>query len=164
MTHRLGFAGLALLALNIGGASPAQAAGPRPFQGRVVAAWDQVFAALPPSFGGIGLAHFEGGGPVTHMGKTAQSGSLSLGDPVGPGVFPGSGTVTITAVNGDSVTFDYVGLLDAGTGLGIGTFAFTGGTGRFAGATGRGTFYAEINLAQPANQAMTVTLDGTITY
>jgi hypothetical protein len=164
MARRLGFAGLALLALNIGGASTALAAGPRPFQGRVVAAWDNVYAALPPSFGGIGLARFEGGGPVTHMGKTAQVGSLSLGDPVGLGVFPGSGTVTITAANGDSVTFDYVGFLDAGTGQGVGTFAFTGGTGRFAGATGQGTFFAEIDLTQPANQAMTVILDGTIIY
>jgi hypothetical protein len=62
------------------------------------------------------------------------------------------------------VPFDYVGVLDAATGEGVGTFTFTGGTGRFAGVSGRGTFLAEIDLSLPSAQPMTVTLDGTIHY
>jgi hypothetical protein len=164
MIRRLRFVGLALFVSTMAGISPALAAGPCPFQGRVVAAGDHVDAALPPRYGGVGLDHLAGGGPVTHLGNTVQVGSLSLEDPVGPGVFPGSGTVTITTANGDPVTFDDVGFLNAGTGVGFGTMAFTGGTGRFAGATGQGTFDAELDLSQPTNQAMTVILDGTITY
>jgi hypothetical protein len=147
--------GLLLLAANPSPAGPP----PLPFQGRVTAVWDNIFLALvdPP-------ATFTGGGPVTHMGNTRQAGSLVLEAPIGPGVFPGYGSVTITAANGDKVMFDYVGVLDALTGEGVGTFTFTGGTGRFAGATGGGTFDAQIDVSKPANQPMTVVLDGKISY
>lgn len=74
----------------------------------------------------------------------------------------GYGSVTITAANGDSVRFDHVGVLNAATGEGTGMFSFTGGTGRFAGVTGEGTFDAHIDLSVPSEQPMTVTLDGII--
>lgn len=153
---------LRLLALALLLAAPGPAAGPgpgpRPFHGRVDATWDNVLLALaaPP-------AHFQGGGPVTHMGKTAQAGTLTLDyDP--SGVFPGVGSVTITAADGDTLTFDYSGLLDSTTGFGVGDFKFTGGTGRFRRARGTGTFHAVIDLSVPAGQAMAVVLDGTIEY
>jgi len=49
---------------------------------------------------------------------------------------------------------------------GAGTFAFDPGlsTGRFAGATGSGTFLAVIDLSQTAGPAMTVVLDGSVSY
>jgi hypothetical protein len=96
------------------------------------------------------------------MGNTLQSGALNLGAPVAPSSFPGSGSVTITAANGDQVTFDYEGFLNALTGEGTGTF--TGGTGRFAGATGGGTFEALIDLSLLANQTLRVTLEGEISH
>jgi len=77
---------------------------------------------------------------------------------------PGTGTVTITAANGDQVTFKFAGFLNPFTGQGAGPLEITGGTGRFAGASGTGTFYAVIDLSTPVNQRMTVLLDGTITY
>ena len=55
-------------------------------------------------------------------------------------------------------------MLFAATGEGIGTFTFSGGTGRFATATGEGNFYALIDLSISADQPMTVVLDGTISY
>lgn len=130
-----------------------------PFEGRVTATWDNIFDGLfaPP-------AHFVGGGPVTHMGKTTQFGTLVLGPPDVHGMAPGYGSVTIFAANGDSVRFNYVGILDAVTGEGTGTFAFTGGTGRFAHVSGEGTFDALIDLSVPDEQPMTVTLDGSIRY
>jgi hypothetical protein len=132
---------------------------PRPFHGDVTAEWDDIFNGLfaPP-------ANFVGGGPVTHMGMTTQTGTLFLGPPDGNGMAPGYGTVIIVAANGDSVTFDYEGELNALTGEGVGTFTFTAGTGRFAGVSGQGTFDAHIDLSQPANQPMTVTLDGKISF
>jgi len=131
----------------------------RPFKGSVSATWDNIFLGLvaPP-------ATFQGGGPVTHMGITAQAGDLVLEAPIGPGIFTGHGSVTITAANDDQLTFDYVGTLNAITGEGMGTFIFTGGTGRFTNATGSGTFYALIDLSLPTSQPMTVDLDGTIDY
>jgi hypothetical protein len=146
-----------LLLVFAGSQTPASA--PRPFQGRVTAAWDNIFLALvaPP-------AHFVGGGPVTHMGMTTQAGTLVLEAPISLGVFPGHGSVTITAANGDTVSFDYEGLLFANTGEGVGTFTFTGGTGRFAHASGSGTFDAHIDLSLPDHQPMTVVLDGKISF
>ena len=141
------------------GVSPAGDKQPRPFHGSVTAVWDDIFNGLfaPP-------ANFAGGGPVTHMGNTTQTGTLYLGPPDENLMFPGYGSVTIVAANGDQVTFDYEGELDGVTGEGTGTFTFTGGTGRFAGATGQGTFDAHIDLSLPTDQPMTVTLDGKISY
>jgi hypothetical protein len=132
---------------------------PLPFHGDVTATWDNIFNGLfaPP-------ANFVGGGPVTHMGNTTQSGTLTLEAPISPGMFPGFGSVTIVAANGDSVSFDYVGVLNAVTGEGTGTFTFTTGTGRFADVSGQGTFDALIDLSFPIAQPMTVTLDGNISY
>jgi hypothetical protein len=130
-----------------------------PFHGKVAATWDNIFNGLfaPP-------ANFGGGGPVTHMGNTTQFGTLFLGPPNANLMAPGYGSVTIVAANGDSVSFDYEGLLNAATGEGTGTFTFTGGTGRFANVTGQGTFDALIDLSLPSDQPMKVTLDGTISY
>ncbi len=139
--------------------SPAKAEGPRPFYGNVAATWDNIFNGLfaPP-------ATFTGTSQVTHMGHTLQQGTLVLGAPDENFVAPGSGFVTMTAANGDELTFYYEGLLYAATGEGIGTFTFTSGTGRFANATGGGTFYALIDTSLPENQPMTVVLDGQIDY
>jgi len=153
-----------LLALSFGlaiitAACPATAGKARPFKGHVTAVWDNVFAGLfaPP-------ANFLGGGPVTHMGNTFQTGTLFLLPPDENFVAPGFGSVTIIAANGDQLSFDYEGELHALTGEGIGTFTFAGGTGRFANVSGGGTFYALIDTSLPDNQPMTVELDGAISY
>jgi len=150
--------------LLISAPSFAEAKNLRPFKGRVVATWDNVFAALPPP-AGISLAKFIGTSQMTHMGNAAQSGTLTLTPNGHPFLIPGNGSVTITAANGDTVKFDYTGILNAANGEGTGTFNITGGTGRFAGATGGGTFFAAINFSSgPVNAPMTVVLDGQIDY
>jgi hypothetical protein len=155
----------ALVLVGATSAGSPVAVGAEPFKSRVTANWDNIFAALPPALGGLGQANFVGTSQTTHLGKAAQRGTLALQPPVvAPHIFPGSGSVTITGANGDQLTFSYTGNLDANTGVGQGNFTFTGGTGRFANATGGGTFYAQINLAQAAPQPMTVVLDGQIGY
>lgn len=156
MMGRVALFSLAML-LSVTGDVPAGEL--RPFKGRVTATWDNVLLGFTP-----GGATFEGAGQVTHMGKTEQEGTLFLGELGDDLTAPGYGSVTITAANGDQVSFDYVGILDAVTGEGIGTFEFTGGTGRFADATGSGTFYAVIDLSVPEGQPMSVELDGEIDY
>jgi hypothetical protein len=161
MIHRTGLLGLAL-SLCLGaatGVSLARGGHSLPFKGNVTTTWDNIFDALyvPP-------ANFVGGGPVTHLGNTTQTGTLTLEAPIAPGLFPGYGSVTIVAANGDAVSFDYTGILNAGTGEGTGSFAFTSGTRRFAHVSGQGTFDAFINLSLPSDQPMTVTLDGSISY
>lgn len=157
-SRRAAFCGIAILVINTVGVHCAVAQSPRPFGGRVVAQWDNVFNALNG-----GTARFVGTSQMRHMGRSAQAGSLSLGAPTVNG-FPGTGTVTITAASGDTVTFKYTGFLNPFTGEGAGPIEITGGTGRFAGATGTGTFYAVINLNTQVNQGMTVLLDGIIRY
>jgi hypothetical protein len=147
-----------LLTLGVGASSASAAE--LPFHGNVEATWDNVFDGFTPDG-----ATFEGGGPVTHMGKTTQTGILFLSPvPNADGLYPGYGSVTITAANGDTLSFDYEGLLNPLTGEGKGTFTFTGGTGRFANAAGGGTFDALIDLSLPEDQPMTVVLDGKINY
>jgi len=158
MVRRAALCGLAMLVINAVGALSASAQSPRPFGGRVVAKWDNVFSAVG------GTANFTGTSQMRHMGRSAQVGTLSLGAPTANGLFPGTGTVTITAANGDKVTFNYTGFLNPSTGVGSGPLEIVGGTGRFAGATGFGTFYAVIDVSAPANQGMTVLLDGVINY
>jgi hypothetical protein len=130
-----------------------------PFHAEGTATWDNILNGLfaPP-------ANFEGSGTATHLGNFTQSGTLFLGPPDANFVFPGFGSVTFVAANGDTVNFDYEGFLNGVTGEGTGTFTFTGGTGRFAGASGGGTFDALIDLSFATGQPMTVTLDGEISY
>src|SRR4051812_5555595 len=120
MSRRLSLVTFALLVWSVAAPAPSMAGGPKPFKGRVTAQWDNILNAIfaPP-------AHFEGGGPVTHMGNTTQAGTLIL-DFDGNPLIPGYGSVTITAANGDTVSFDFFGLLNSITGEGDGTFIFTG--------------------------------------
>jgi hypothetical protein len=147
---------LGLIVLALAAEAPAKES--RPFRGSGEAVWDNIFNALTAT------ANFRGIAQVTHLGRVQQQGTLVLEAPNANGLFPGHGSVTLTAANGDSLTFDYEGLLNPVTGEGNGTLTFTGGTGRFADATGNATFRARINLGLPANQPMTVELSGRLAY
>jgi hypothetical protein len=110
-----------------------------------------------------------GSGHAAHLGKVTQNPTIAL-TPTGPGTFTGAGTSTIVAANGDQLFGTFTETLTT-TGPHP-EFAFvitiTGGTGRFADASGRmtGTGSSVITSAVGATVTSRQTFDseGTITY
>jgi hypothetical protein len=90
-------------------------------------------------------------GTATHLGRWTQAGTISFTTTDDPNVLLASGEVTFTAANGDTLvsTFDAVltiSTTNPTTGIANGAFVFTGGTGRFDGASGTGDFVVMQNL------------------
>jgi hypothetical protein len=103
------------------------------------------FSAPPASCPGV-YSTFEGGGQESHTGRyTLQIETCTV--PAGGAVSSFSGTFTKTTANGDLIFGTHAGTATLTTPPGpsspVGVFAidgtitFTGGTGRFAGATGQ---------------------------
>lgn len=142
--------GAVLLALLTAGllAGPASAR-PTPLKGTFVQS-----GVIAPSAACQGLSNTTTGtGEATHLGKSLWSGTACLG--FGPqGIVVTNGKLTLTAANGDQLfsTFAASGALPAGDGSFHldGTFTVVGGTGRFAGATGGGTFTDDGGLGSPS--------------
>lgn len=76
-----------------------------------------------------------GSGVATHLGRVTGTGVV---------VQPGEARVTLEAANGDQVEL-VAHYMSDGSGGWAGTYEITGGTGRFADATGSGTLEAELN-------------------
>jgi hypothetical protein len=104
-----------------------------------------------------------GSGNATHLGMFTNTGEVSFTpDPSNPNILHPSGGGVFTAANGDKLNFVIVsGALDLTTGIGIGDFAFTGGTGRFANATGLTHGVVQQNVVTGAYE---LTLVGKIDY
>lgn len=112
----------------------AVAATERPFSanGRGVA------ALITDGAGHIVAADVTGSGTATHLGAFTNSGRIYFTpDPDNPNIVHPSGEASFTAADGDKL---FLVVEDASqditTGLATGHFRFTGGTGRFANATG----------------------------
>lgn len=97
-----------------------------------------------------------GTGTAEHMGKVTWSSTEVANfcvDPSNPTTAAVTGTMVITAANGDQVTQSYTTTVNADFGAGTltatGSYQVTGGTGRFAGATGGGTVNVSGSLAPP---------------
>jgi len=130
----------------------------------------------PFSFNGGGLAvpilnesgqpigiDVTGSGNGTHIGLFTTVGKVFFSpDPNDPTSIIPSGQATLTAANGDKLIFVVAdGSQSLVTGVGTGHFSFTGGTGRFANATGTISYVVEQNFL---TGAYTVTAVGTINY
>jgi hypothetical protein len=104
-----------------------------------------------------------GTGNGTHIGLFTTLGKVFFSpDPNDPTQIIPSGEATLTAANGDKLTFVVAdGTQSLITGVGTGHFSFTGGTGRFANATGLISYVVEQNFL---TGAYTVTAVGTIDY
>jgi hypothetical protein len=93
-------------------------------------------------------------GTATHLGAYTREEHLFLNP---DGTF--TGTIVFTAANGDELWVDFAGGFVSPT-TAVGTYAFTGGTGRFADATGTATFDADT----PDGVNVAVTFAGAIRY
>jgi len=104
-----------------------------------------------------------GSGNATHLGKFTNTGKVSFTpDASNPNILHPSGGGVFTAANGDKLNFVIIsGALDLTTGIGTGDFEFTGGTGRFANATGRTSGVIQQNVITGAYE---LTLVGNIDY
>ena len=101
-------------------------------------------------------AVFNGTGIASHLGRSTNVNHITVSGPGSPGSCPGGfaniNVETLTAANGDTLVL--TGPHDQGCPTrpnavhGTGHWIVTGGTGRFAGATGQGTFdgVADFNL------------------
>ena len=104
-----------------------------------------------------------GSGNGTHTGLFTTLGKVFFSpDPNDPTQIIPSGEATLTAANGDKLIFMVAdGSQSLITGIGTGHFRFTGGTGRFANATGLISYVVEQNFL---TGAYTVTAVGSIDY
>ena len=85
-----------------------------------------------------------GDGEATHLGKFTREESILL-NPVN---FTFTGTIVFTSADGSELYCDFVGGFTGPT-TAVGTYTFTGGTGRFEGASGEA--YFSIEQSDPAN-------------
>jgi hypothetical protein len=90
-------------------------------------------------------ALFTGTGIARHLGRSTNVNHITVSGPAScPGGFANINVETLTAANGDTLVL--TGDHDQGCPIGpnavhgTGDWTVTGGTGRFAGATGQGTF------------------------
>ena len=104
-----------------------------------------------------------GSGNATHLGVFTNTGKVMFTpDASNPNIVHPNGGGVFTAANGDKLNFIIIsGALDLTTGIGTGDFEFTGGTGRFANATGRTLGVIQQNIV---TGAYVLTLVGKIDY
>jgi hypothetical protein len=111
------------------------------------ASYSGTAAFTPATTSSPATALFRGTGIASHLGHSTNANHITvLSDPVTscPEGFANVNVETLTAANGD--TLELTGPHDVGCPTrpgvvhGTGDWTVTGGTGRFAGATGQGTF------------------------
>ena len=98
-----------------------------------------VIVATEDLGGGVDHHSIEGAGQSTLLGKFTRTKEMLFDW----NTLTFEGTLVFTAQNGDELHADFAGgPFDLNTGLASGTYTVTGGTGRFAGATGQAQFTA----------------------
>jgi hypothetical protein len=118
------------------------------------------------AFTGPTSAALQGSGTASHLGKSTMVGTVQV---VGPASSCSDGfaaqlMITLTAANGDQlflVVTDESCQVAPGMFEGTGTYEITGGTGRFADATGSGTFDGRGDFT---TGTFIQTFDGTISF
>ena len=104
-----------------------------------------------------------GSGNATHLGMFTNTGKVNFTpDTSNPNILHPDGGGVFTAANGDKLNFIIItGALYLTTGIGTGDFEFTGGTGRFANATGHTSTVIQQNVVTGAYE---MNLVGNIDY
>lgn len=144
---------LAAAALSILGLEQrASAASPVPFRGRA----DVVITGVedvPPATRKLTASAT---GQATHLGRFTRTESLTIN--LAAGTF--TGNLVFTAANGDLLKADFTGNFTSLAGdAAVGTYVFTGGTGRFQNASGQAAFQVTADGA-----GFDVTFNGSIQY
>ena len=151
---------LSLLMFSIIAAAPMSAANARPFKGT----WSgETISADPSNFPVVSIVA-EGDGQLTHLGRYTMTSphttDVSTGETIGDQLF--------TAANGDTLTAFCQGFPQFqpnGTVVGGLDCDITGGTGRFAGATGSYEFFRVASpLPDRPGFATEATITGNISY
>lgn len=144
------------LALALAVAGPVSAGGQTPFRGTLAGT-----ATITPLGGPMVAVRIEAGGTATYLGRF----TLEAPHTVNQATLTAVGTYLITAANGDTITADLAGtaqMIEPPNVIAITeTATVTGGTGRFAGATG------SIQVERVFNRATGVTtgtLEGWISF
>ena len=111
-----------------------------PFKGRLEGA-----ATVTPQTPPFLAVSLEGTGNATHLGRF----TVEIPHVVNAANMTSTGTYRFTAANGDTVTAGFTGQATATAGVlsVVETATITGGTGRFAGATGSFTAERSVNQA-----------------
>ena len=151
---------LLLLVFSMIAAGPMDAQNARPFKG----SWSGVTVSADPTNFPVVAIVAKGSGQLTHLGRYAMTAphttDVSTGETIGDQIF--------TAANGDTLTAFCVGapvFLPTGTVEGALECDITGGTGRFAGATGSYEFFLVATaLADGSGFATEATINGTISF
>ena len=102
-----------------------------------------VITAAAPGPGGLEITAI-GDGEATHLGKFTREENILLN----PGNGSVTGTIVFTGADGSELYCDLAGAF-TGPNTAAGTYTFTGGTGRFADASGLA--YFSIVQSDPAN-------------
>lgn len=98
-------------------------------------------------------ATFRGKGIATYLGSSTNEASIVVTGPYSscPGGLASDHDETLTAANGDTlmlISYDNACPTSPGIFHGIGHWVVTGGTGRFSGATGQGSFDGDSDFNQ----------------
>jgi hypothetical protein len=137
------------VALTLTAVVASATAADRPFKGY---ASGTILAFPDPVAGTPGVVEYTG--QATHLGRFARTEYFFL-DETGR-VF---GYMVYTAANGDELTLDFDGQFVSPT-TAVGTYEFTGGTGRFRDASGTADFSAVLG----ADGRVDVVFDGSVQY
>ena len=137
---------LAAIALAVATSQSAMAQGTVPFKGTYESSESQSGGTFP-----VFLQVLGGGGNATHLGRFTVEAQWYVNVLTGGGL----GTVTLTAANGDTLVGSATGTSVIVDGLAYitETCVITGGTGRFARATGMFVTARVLTLASPPGTA-----------
>jgi hypothetical protein len=148
---RTAAAALLALTVTLGLALPVSADAPLPFRGH----GDETLAGVTPVGPGQVQLTVTADAEATYLGQFAGTETIVLDQATG--TFAGSRV--FIAANGDQLFADVEGAFTSPT-TAEGTFTFTGGTGRFAGASGQAAF----QVVTSDGVHLTLTTDGSIDY
>lgn len=125
------------------------------------ATWDSEITISPLAPPRVAVSG-QGAGHATHLGAMAAQ---SIAEVVNLATGEGAASYRFIAANGDEVfvEFAFLAIPTSPTGFFVqGVWEITGGTGRYEGATGSGTYEGDVAFTGPANASGSFMLVGTI--